>query len=184
MAKFIHLFYPSPDSKVHGANMGPPWSLSATDGSHVGPMSLAIWVTRLTGFNTPPLAYLLIFRKIIHIVMKFHVHHCPLPRKHLSLNLKQLSGFFFQIVILFSNIVPHNCNISVWNWSKKINVISALWILMAWFFSTWSTRASVDTVRGVYSSISSWWYQGALLPKQMSYTNISIRTWAVTTSNY
>ena len=32
-----------PDSKVHGANMGPTWVLSAPDGPHVGPMNLAIW---------------------------------------------------------------------------------------------------------------------------------------------
>ena len=33
-----------PDSKVHGANMGPTWVLSAPDGLHVGPMNLAIRV--------------------------------------------------------------------------------------------------------------------------------------------
>ena len=33
-----------PDSKVHGANMGPTWVLSALDGPHVGPMNLAIRV--------------------------------------------------------------------------------------------------------------------------------------------
>ena len=32
------------DSKVHGANMGPTWVLSAPDGPHVGPMNLAIRV--------------------------------------------------------------------------------------------------------------------------------------------
>ena len=32
-----------PDSKVHGANMGPTWVLSAPRGPHVGPMNLAIW---------------------------------------------------------------------------------------------------------------------------------------------
>ena len=32
-----------PDNKVHGANMGPTWVLSAPDGPHVGPMNLAIW---------------------------------------------------------------------------------------------------------------------------------------------
>ena len=37
----IHVF---PDSKVHEANMGPTWVLSAPDGPHVGPMSLAIRV--------------------------------------------------------------------------------------------------------------------------------------------
>ena len=36
--KNIHI----PDSKVHGANMGPTWVLSAPDGSHVGPMNFAI----------------------------------------------------------------------------------------------------------------------------------------------
>ena len=34
----------SPDSKVHGANMGPTWVLSAPDGPHVGPMNIAIRV--------------------------------------------------------------------------------------------------------------------------------------------
>ena len=33
-----------PDSKVHGANMRPTWDLSAPDGSHVGPINLAIRV--------------------------------------------------------------------------------------------------------------------------------------------
>ena len=33
-----------PDSKVDGTNMGPTWVLSAPDGSHVGPMHLAIRV--------------------------------------------------------------------------------------------------------------------------------------------
>ena len=31
-----------PDSKVHGANMGPTCVLSAPDGPHVGPINLAI----------------------------------------------------------------------------------------------------------------------------------------------
>ena len=33
-----------PDSKVHGANMGPTWVLSASDGPHVGPKNLALGV--------------------------------------------------------------------------------------------------------------------------------------------
>ena len=31
-----------PDSKVHGANMGPTWVLSTPDEPHIGPLSLAI----------------------------------------------------------------------------------------------------------------------------------------------
>ena len=33
-----------PDSKIHGANMGPTWVLSAPGGPHVGPFNLAIRV--------------------------------------------------------------------------------------------------------------------------------------------
>ena len=47
--------------------------------------------------------------------------------------LKQ-SGIFFQNVILDFFIVPYNCNIYVWN--LFMNIQSALWILMAWCFST------------------------------------------------
>ena len=31
------------DSKVHVANMGPIWGRQDPDGSHVGPMNIAIW---------------------------------------------------------------------------------------------------------------------------------------------
>ena len=37
--------YGYPDSKVHGANMGPTWVLSAPCGPYVGPMKFAIWVS-------------------------------------------------------------------------------------------------------------------------------------------
>ena len=47
----------SPDSKVHGANMGPTWALSAPDGTHVGPMNLAIRVD-----GTEPIAWLPMFQ--------------------------------------------------------------------------------------------------------------------------
>ena len=33
-----------PDSKVHGANMGPIWGRQDTDERHVGPVNFAIWV--------------------------------------------------------------------------------------------------------------------------------------------
>ena len=32
-----------PDSKVHGATMGPNWGRQDPGGPHVGPMNLAIW---------------------------------------------------------------------------------------------------------------------------------------------
>ena len=33
----------TPDSKVHGANMGPIWGQQGPGGPHVGPMNFAIW---------------------------------------------------------------------------------------------------------------------------------------------
>ena len=33
----------NPDSKVHGANMGPIWGRQDPGGAHVGPMNLVIW---------------------------------------------------------------------------------------------------------------------------------------------
>ena len=33
-----------PDSKTHGANMGPTWGWQDPGGPHVGPMNLTIWV--------------------------------------------------------------------------------------------------------------------------------------------
>ena len=34
----------SPESKIHGANVGPTWGRQAPGGPHVGHMTLAIWV--------------------------------------------------------------------------------------------------------------------------------------------
>ena len=43
-----------PDSKVHGAKMGPTWVLSAPDGPHVGLMNLAIRVGQMHPSDTLP----------------------------------------------------------------------------------------------------------------------------------
>ena len=32
-----------PDSRIHGANMGPIWGRQDPGGPHVGPMNFAIW---------------------------------------------------------------------------------------------------------------------------------------------
>ena len=34
---------PIPDTKVHGANMGPIWGRQDPGGPHVGPMDFLIW---------------------------------------------------------------------------------------------------------------------------------------------
>ena len=38
-----HAFDTSPDSKVHGANMGPIWGRQNPGGPHVRPMNLIYW---------------------------------------------------------------------------------------------------------------------------------------------
>ena len=40
-----------PDSKVHGANMGPIWGRQDPGGPHVGPMTLDIWASTLHCFS-------------------------------------------------------------------------------------------------------------------------------------
>ena len=42
-----HGLKPFPDSKVHGANVGPIWGRQDPGGPHVGPMNFALWVTTL-----------------------------------------------------------------------------------------------------------------------------------------
>ena len=55
--------YNYPDSKAHGANMGPTWVLSAPDGPHVGPMNLAIraLLPAITGILVTDILSLLLF---------------------------------------------------------------------------------------------------------------------------
>ena len=42
-----------PDSKVHGAIMGPSWGRQDPGGPHVGPMNLAIWVLNHSDIQLP-----------------------------------------------------------------------------------------------------------------------------------
>ena len=67
-----------------------------------------------------------------------------------DLTLKWL-GHFFQNVISFSDAVHLMCNIFIWSWSNTMNFWSALWILMAWCFST---RASVAIVLTTHPCVS------------------------------
>ena len=96
----VHLSYTSrisplhyPDSKVHLANVGPTWVLSAPDGTHVGPMNLAIrvynnWVRRLTAIiratNMVPCSVV----KSLHIISSSGTRrlHLRVPDLQLSRN--------------------------------------------------------------------------------------------------
>ena len=54
------------------------------------------------------------------------------------------------------------CKISVWNWSNTTIPCSALWILMAWWFSS---RASAATVLITHLCISSWLQVNIKIPQ-------------------
>ena len=58
---FWDVYINSPDSKVHGANMGPTWALLAPDGPHVGPINLAIWAQNWLTVVTTVICILLIY---------------------------------------------------------------------------------------------------------------------------
>ena len=42
-SSLVYISGTTPDSKVHGANMGPIWGRQDQGGPHVGPMNFAIW---------------------------------------------------------------------------------------------------------------------------------------------
>ena len=69
---------------------------------------------------------------------------------NIALTLKGL-GHLLQNEVLITNVVQHRCNIFIWNWSNKINIKSALRILMAWCVSS---RASVATVLTTHPCVS------------------------------
>ena len=54
-----------PDSKVHGANMGPIWDQQDPGGTHVGPMNYAIWDCFVHINSLRPRRFELNFRYVI-----------------------------------------------------------------------------------------------------------------------
>ena len=62
-----------PDSNVHGANVGPTWVLSAPDGSHVGPMNLAIRVDLATAVTQWGMSC---YELLMGLKIVFSIGHC------------------------------------------------------------------------------------------------------------
>ena len=62
-----------PDSKVHGANMGPTWFLSAPDGFHVGHTNLAIRVGSITDWIN--LLNIILCISLCGSGMNYHQHY-------------------------------------------------------------------------------------------------------------
>ena len=62
----------NPDSKVHGANMGPIWGRQDPGGPHVGPTNFAIWAI-----------VLIVKDGLILVFYDFNLHHLRVGRKYL-----------------------------------------------------------------------------------------------------
>ena len=70
------------DNKVHWANMGPTWVLSAPDGPHVGPMNLLSGMYKITRLQSSRIWNLITYMKIIchgplTRYVKLQVAHAP-----------------------------------------------------------------------------------------------------------
>ena len=94
--------HPNPDSKVHGANMGPTWVLSAPDGPHVGPVNLAIreafeWST-LSSVKT---------RKAARLEWGVHQVHCDTVCGGIDKSNNHISGWHLRCAFYTSNTI---CN--------------------------------------------------------------------------
>ena len=59
-----------PESKVHGANMGPIWGRQDPGGPHVGPMNFAIWGIGMYCMDPKKTDY--ITAKTVHAYMYMH----------------------------------------------------------------------------------------------------------------
>ena len=99
-----------PDSKVHGANMGPTWGRQNSCGPHVGPMNLDIWVA--AGWTS----------SIIWIALFLYTteHHRQSPCSG------QLYTSLSHAVLLLS--LKAVCNMSIW-----IKKMCHQWIHPTWF---------------------------------------------------
>ena len=101
-----------PDSKVHGANMGPTWVLSAPDRPHGGPMNLVIRVSTLRSQLWP--CYCI-----------WYGSHCKLFNK--------ITPYFLTRCSIMENICVSECLIS---YSTQSHYLKSCWIIIKWALST------------------------------------------------
>ena len=123
-----------PDSKVHGANIGPIWVLSAPEGPHVGPMNLAI-----RKFSVPKTHYeisftfassgtsLLLYKYMVDPLYNIHV-------RQVSSYLSWGDAYHIWMWYLFGKECVDNS--AKWKWSKKSWFNNAapdyLWLCHLW----------------------------------------------------
>ena len=67
-----------PDSKIHGANLGPIWGRKDPGGAHVGPMNFAIWVVyhQLSECIKNPFTFVMLSHIIFIILLNHDINMC------------------------------------------------------------------------------------------------------------
>ena len=80
-----------PDSKVHGANMGPTWGRQDPDGSHIGPMNHGIWASE----SSMTKGVLLRLYPRSSLVIRFYQHKSTKIRTWIS---NYINGFIWDII--------------------------------------------------------------------------------------
>ena len=75
-----------PISKVHGANMGLTWVLSAPDGPHVGPMNHAIWALSIVPHGRDTLCHISHNSLPTHTLWNMHWDNSAHPSDYTYMN--------------------------------------------------------------------------------------------------
>ena len=107
----LHLSCTNPDRKVHGANMGPTWVLSAPDTPHVGPTNLAI---RVTHRFINPILWNPYHSKWTYLVKLGQYHSCWYPSSSCSVE-DTVCSQYIPVIVLWRSCKwrPIAC---LWGW--------------------------------------------------------------------
>ena len=151
-----------PDSKVHGANMGPIWGWQDPGGPHVGPMNLAIWGGNwismvvhdvLKTFYTCTLATIILNQSIIMTLWCFL---CCLP--------EQAAWYYHYWISGIEIKLTHWGRVMHWCVSKLTSIVSdnglspdcqiIIWT-NAWVIINWTLRNKFQLI--TWYLITSWW---------------------------
>ena len=121
-----------PESKVHGANMGPIWGRQDPGGPHVDPMNFAIWVIPQEHQQQPG--------RCIHQILAYPFI-LESERYHLS------SLVIVIIIIIIVNLLPfYSCFVIKWNLTKyqQLSASCVIYIvLMHWRYQSWQCVTSI-----------------------------------------
>ena len=155
----------NPDSKVHGANMGPTWVLASPGGPHVGPMNLVIrvckpvFLVRAFLLNVPHLTLAGgqshgLLRLVVRLVVAIYISHAfsrrfprLIVRSIVDLNCRSCGYLRLVLRLIFFKSNTNDRGISratIPKWSQLTTLFSGhrkLWRLV---FPRWNCQQLYD----------------------------------------